>query len=130
MVWSGRAYRVILSLLLSGCAFADRSAIYTEQGLEAAAEVWHIRFMDILARCQLAHDAGTPGAQQCFGPTAEADDKVRLALESSVALLRSYWRARAVGKEPDLREVVSQISALLKDLPPEARQILDKVQGL
>jgi len=122
-----RALRVVVLVALSGCA--NMAAVYTENGLDAADSVWDAYYRDRLAYCQQHHAAGTPGAVSCFGPTADADDAVGVAVETAVGLLRGYWVARAAGEHPDFAQVLGQVNAIVADLPPEARQIFQRVKG-
>lgn len=122
----------VLAAATSGCATArrDRLAVFTEQGLTAAEERWHTNYWRRLEDCRSRFEARTPEAEACFGPTYDRDAQVGVFVRASVALLRAYWVARAAGESPDWRLVMTQIAELAADLPPEAREYFERVQGL
>lgn len=123
-----RACGVVFLLCLASCA--NSAAVYTEHGLDAADAVWDAYYRDRLAYCQQRHAAGTDGAVACFGPTADADEKVGIAMETAVGLLRGYWIARAAGDQPSFARIALQVNGLIADLPPEARKIFERVKGI
>ena len=126
--------RVLLALLpfflTCGCAHVDKTMVYTEAGLRAAESSWDAAYNAKADECEKKYEPQTPEMEECFGPIFDADEKVEIALESSVALLRSYWVARAAGEKPDLMKVLREISKIVKDLPPEAKRYFDKVKGI
>lgn len=122
---------VFLSLpCLAGCAASDKATIYTEEGLRGAEQGWDGYYNDEADRCESLHEPKTPEMEQCLGATYDADAAVALVVQSAVALLRGYWIARAAGENPDLTKVLTQIQALIDDLPPEAKKYFDRVKGI
>jgi hypothetical protein len=124
---------LLLTLGLSlGCATAvrDRAVLYTEEGLEAAELVWDAEFQRRLLECERRYAPRTDEAEACFGTTYDADARVSTAVRAAVALLRSYWAARAMGQSPDWRHVALQVHTIVQDLPPEVREIFARVRGL
>ena len=127
------AAALITSLaLLSGCAHSDRAMLVTEEGLRAAETAWDGHFNEKADECEAAHKPETPEMEECFGATYDADLAVDIAIRSAVALLRSYWTARAQGETPDreLREILEQVQQILNGLPPEALMYFRRVTGL
>ena len=120
-------------MLVFGCSVAlrDRATVYTERGITAAAEAYHEAYHEKLADCSMRFAPRTPGAEQCFGAWYDADANVDVAVRSAVALLRTYWTARAAGKsDPGWRETQTRVAALIRDLPPVARQYFERVEGI
>lgn len=122
--------RFLLLGALTACATANRSAVYTEEGLRAAEQSWDGYYRSEATRCEARYEPKTPEMEDCFGATYDADAKVAKAVEAAVALLRTYWVARAAGDRPDFAKVVQQVAQILRDLPPEAAAYFDKVKGL
>ncbi len=125
--------RVLLGALLSLSACATTSnkvAVYTENGLRAGEQSWDGHYRSEAARCEKLHEPKTPEMETCFGDTYDADAKVATAIKSAVALLRTYWTARAAGQKPDWATVMKQVQEILNDLPPEAADYFKKVAGL
>lgn len=120
---------LFFALFVSGCA-TGRAAVYTETGLRAAEGQWDNYYNEKLSYCQRNHQAGSPGAEQCFGKTYDTNKKVNTAVRGSVFILRTYWLARAAGEKPDLERVVRDIKALVDGLPPEAKDIFSRVKGI
>lgn len=128
----GLGLGLVFALLL-GCASAqraDRALVYTEQGIEAAEQLWDAHYRGRLAYCKARHAPGTDGARECFGPTYEVDARVGAAVHAAVAALREYWHARANGGAPSWADTVRQVRLLLQGLPPEARDYFDRIEGL
>lgn len=127
-----RIFAFVISLSLLGCsALAGKATIYTEQGVRLAAEQWDVAYYDQLNFCQEKFPVkGSPEAEKCFGAYFDADGKVATAVRSIVALLRTYWLARSKGMSPDWAETAKQVLAILDDLPPEAREYFDRVEGI
>lgn len=123
----------MLLVLVFGCSAAlrDRGTVYTELGLTAAADAYHEAYHAKLDECERLFAPMTPGAEACFGAWYDADAQVDFAVRSAVALLRTYWTARAAGKDdPGWAETQARIAALVRDLPPVARQYFERVQGV
>lgn len=120
---------LFFALFVSGCA-TGRAAVYTENGLRAAEGQWDVYYNDRLSYCQKNHEAGSAGAEKCFGKTYDTNKKVNTAIRGSVLILRTYWLARAAGENPDLSRVVRDIKALVEDLPLEAKNIFSRVKGI
>ena len=119
-------------ILFAGCTVAgrDRSVVYAEEGFVAAERQWHLRYNERLGQCAEAYPPGSEGAEECFGSYYDADAHVETAVKTVVSLLRAYWVARAAGKSPDWAEVAAQVTKIIRDLPPEARQYFERVKGL
>lgn len=117
----------------TGCSVAlrDRGVVYTELGLTAAAEQWDDAYHERLKHCKASFEPETPEAETCFGEWFDADAKVDTALRSAIALLRTYWTARAAGEsDPGWRETSTRVAALIRDLPPVARQYFERIKGI
>ena len=109
----------------------DRTVVFTELGLEAADQQWHGAYRERLDYCRNAHPPKTPAAEQCFGAWYDANEKVDGAVRAAVALLRTYWTARAAGnKQPGWAETQAQVATILQDLPPLPRQFFERIKGL
>jgi hypothetical protein len=119
-----------LALVMPACAASDKATIYTEEGLRAAEQGWDGNYNAEGDRCENLHEPKTPGMEDCFGKTYDADAAVALVVKSAVALLRGYWRRRAAGEKPDLAQVLKEVQALVDELPPEAKKYFDRVKGL
>lgn len=119
----------LVLVLLVGCA-ANQKVIYTEEGLRAAEQAWDGYYRAEAERCEKLHEPETPEMETCFGKTYDADAHIATAVQSAVAVLRTYWAARAAGDKPDFAEVLRQVQAIVDDLPPEARKYFDNVRGL
>ena len=119
-----------LVLLLSGCATADRALVYSEDGLRAAEGAWDKYYNAKASECSEQFQPKTPEMEQCFGKTFDADAKVGVAVQSAVTLLRSYWVARAAGQKPDWKIVMQQVNEIVQDLPPDVREIFNRVKGI
>lgn len=105
--------------------------VYTEQGLTAAETQWDGAYHERLDYCRNAHPPKTPAAEACFGPHFDADEGVDLAVRSAVAVLRTYWTARAAGnREPGWQETQAQVAQILADLPPLSREYFERIKGL
>lgn len=115
-----------------GCAHQaqNKAALYTEEGLRGAEQGWDTYYNSEADRCEKLHEPQTPEMEACFGQTYDIDAQVAKVVESAVALLRAYWRRRAAGEDPDLSQVLSEIQALVDDLPPEAKAYFDRVKGI
>lgn len=128
------SYRLIpilaLVVLSTGCAASNKAMIYTEEGLRGAEQGWDAHYNAEADRCEKLHEPKTPEMEACFGQTYDADAAVAIAVQSSVALLRAYWRRRAAGEKPDLAQVLREIQAIVNDLPPQAKQYFDRVKGI
>ncbi|MEC9048870.1 MAG: hypothetical protein VYA51_12740 [Planctomycetota bacterium] len=117
----------------AGCSIAmrDRATVWTEQGFEAAELQWEEHYRETLADCRNKYPPRTAEAEACFGPTYDADEHVETAVRSAVALLRTYWTARAAGeKNPSWEETQAQVLQIVGDLPPQARQYFERIKGL
>lgn len=119
-------------ILIIGCttALRDRGAIYTEEGLRAAAMEWDAHYDRKLAECASKYEPESEGAERCFGPTYDADADVAASVYTAVMVLRTYWAARAAGKSPDFKSVALEVAKILAGLPPEVRQYFDRVKGV
>ena len=116
-----------------GCSTAlrDRGAVWTEQGLEAAELQWDERFHERLDECRSQFAPATPAAEQCFGEWHDADEDVNTAVRAAVAVLRTYWTARAAGsKDPGWSETQAQVAQIVADLPPLPREYFERIKGL
>ena len=113
---------------VSGCANA--AAVYTEGGLRAGAGAWDVAYKAKAAECESKHEPATPAMEGCFGAHFDADAKVGIAIEAAVAVLRTYWVARAAGEKPDVKKLAAELSTIIEDLPPEVRVYFDRVKGL
>lgn len=109
---------------------ADRATVFTEMGFTAAEQQWDAVYWERLRYCRSVAAPRTPEAEQCFGAYVAADTKVETAVRTAVALLRAYWTARAAGKQPDWRVVADRVAGIVRDLPPEARQYFEWIQGI
>lgn len=123
-----RIYSIVLLFAVSGCA--NQVAVYTEGGLRAGADAWDKAYKARAADCESKHEPATPEMEGCFGAYFDADAKVGTALEAAVAILRTYWVARAAGEKPDVKELASQLADIIEDLPPEAKEFFERVRGL
>jgi len=48
-----------------------------------------------------------------------------------VALLRTYWTARAAGEsDPGWAETQARVAAIVGDLPPLSREYFERIKGL
>ena len=119
---------LLTCVFVIGCA--NQAAIYTEEGLRAAEKSWDGHYRSEADRCEKLHEPATPEMEACFGASFDADAKIATAVQSAVALLRTYWTARAAGEKPDFGAVVKQVKAIVDGLPPEARKYFDNVRGL
>lgn len=113
---------------LGGCANA--AAVYTEGGLRAGAGAWDAVYKAKATECESKHEPATPEMEGCFGAYFDADAKVGTAIEAAVAVLRTYWVARAAGEKPDVKKLAQQLADIIEDLPPEAKEYFDRVKGL
>lgn len=120
----------VLAVALPACAASDKATIYTEEGLRAAEQGWDGYYNSEGDRCERLHEPKTPGMEECFGDTYDADAAVALVVQNAVALLQTYWRARAAGDKPDLMSILKEVQTLIDDLPPEAKKYFDRVRGL
>lgn len=125
-----RRLSIVLLLFCSACAASNKIAVYTENGLTAGEQIWDVHYRSEAARCEKLHEPKTSGMEQCFGDTYDADAKVATAIQSAVALLRTYWTARAAGEKPDWAETLKQVQAIIDGLPPEAVGYFKRVAGL
>lgn len=116
------------AVLLGACA--NQAAVYTEDGLRAAAGTWDAAYKAKAADCESKHEPATPEMEGCFGAYFDADAKVGTALEAAVAILRTYWVARAAGEKPDIKALTKQLADIIEDLPPEAKEFFERVRGL
>lgn len=120
-------------MILASCSAAlrDRAVVWTEQGLAAAELQWDEAFHERLRYCRNTHPPKTPAAEQCFGPWYDADEHVDTAVRSAVAVLRTYWTARAAGeREPGWTETQLRVAQIVGDLPPQARQYFERIKGI
>lgn len=120
----------VLAILFMGCAASNKALIYTEEGLRSAEQGWDAYYNAEADRCEALYEPKTPDMEACFGKTYDADAVVGKVVESAIASLRSYWRRRAAGEQPDLAQVLRELGALIDDLPPEARTYFDRVRGI
>lgn len=123
----------LLGFLLAfapACAALDKATVYTEEGLRGAEQGWDTQYNAEGDRCEKLHDPQTPAMEECFGSTYDANAMVGTVVKSAVALLRGYWIARAAGENPDLAKILTEVQALIDDLPPEAKKYFDRVKGL
>jgi hypothetical protein len=105
--------------------------VWTEQGLEAAELQWDERFHERLDECRSQFAPQTPDAEQCFGAWHDADEAVNTAVRAAVAVLRTYWTARAAGlKDPGWAETQAQVAQIVADLPPLPREYFERIKGL
>lgn len=121
------------TLALTACAGQNRgdtATVYTETGIRLAEEQWDRVYRDRADHCKTKHEPMTPGMEGCFGRYYDADGKVEDAVRGIVALLRTYWTARAAGERPNWWRVAEQVSQIVDDLPPEAAEIFKRVEGL
>ena len=123
-----RLQSIVLMFAVSGCANA--AAVYTEGGLRAGAGAWDTAYRTKAVDCESKHEAATPAMEGCFGAYFDADAKVGTAIETAVAILRTYWVARAAGEKPDVKRLAADLATIIEDLPPEAREFFDRVKGL
>lgn len=123
-----RLHSIVLLFAVSGCANA--AAVYTEGGLRAGAEAWDGVYKAKAAECSSQFEPNTPDMEGCFGAHYDADAKVGIVIESAVAALRTYWTARAAGKNPDIKVLAQRLREIFEDLPLEAREMFDRVRGL
>lgn len=133
MSWcTTRLQCAMVSILLTmGCAHsANKAVVYTEEGLRAAETTWDGYYRFEAERCESRYEPKTPEMEECFGSTYDADAKVAEAVQSAVALLRTYWLARATGKDPDFAELMREVQKIVDDLPPEAGQYFARVKGV
>lgn len=130
--WLQRALTAIGLSALVACAASNKAAVYTENGLRAGEQAWDAYYREEAARCEKLHEPQTPEMETCFGATYDADAAVATAIESAVALLRTYWLARAAGQEPDpsWTEIMAEVEQILRDLPPEALEFFQRVRGI
>lgn len=120
----------VFAFALPACAASDKATVYTEEGLRAAEQGWDGAYEAEASRCEKLHEPKTPGMEECFGKTYDADAAVAIAVQSAVALLQGYWRRRAAGEKPDFAQILKEVQALVDDLPPEAKEYFDRVRGL
>lgn len=105
--------------------------VWTEQGLVAAELQWHEAYMAKLEECKALYEPGTPGARACFGAHFRAEQQVSKAVRAAVALLRTYWTARAAGKkDPSWAETQRRVAQIVGDLPPLPREYFERIKGL
>lgn len=123
-----RYFLLTLFIFLFGCA--NQVVLYTEQGLEAAAGAWDGVYKAKAKECEAKHEPATPAMEACFGSYFDADAKVGTVLQSAVAVLRTYWVARAAGEKPDVKKLASDLAEIMEDLPPEAKEYFERVKGL
>jgi hypothetical protein len=121
---------LLAALMAAGCAHADRAMLVSESGLTAAEARWDAEYHRRLDVCAAKCEPMTPCAEQCFGPTYDADAKVNVVIGSVVTMLRVYWTARAAGEQPDWLETARAVAKALDALPPEAREYFDRVRGV
>lgn len=121
--WFAAALFVVGSIIGCSVAARDRGVVYTEEAIDFADQRWDAVYAERLAACMRDHLPQTPGAEKCFGPTFATNARVEIAVRSAVALLRSYWAARRVGESPSYAKVVSDITMIFRDLPPQARDL-------
>lgn len=117
-----RAIAISFVFLLSACSasFYARTAVYTENGLRVGNEVWDEHYNEKLEECKEVAEPETPEAEKCFGKTFDQNKKIGIALESSVAVLRTFWAAYAAGQDPkNLREILGELPLIVNDLPDE-----------
>lgn len=130
ILWALAMSIAIFVLGCSGVQTADRVTIVTELGLEAAEEQYHAAYMQKLEQCKADAPAETEAAEKCFGEWAKVDEEVRVAVYAAVGILRTYWTARAHGEEPDWVETMSNVKAILDDLPPIAKRYFERIEGV
>ena len=121
------------AFLVLGCSAAlrDRAVVWTEQGLTAAELQWDDAFHERLKHCRNAHPPRTPAAEQCFGAWYDADRDVDVAVRAAVAVLRTYWTARAAGEsDPAWSETQARVAQIVADLPPLPREYFERIKGL
>ena len=105
--------------------------VWTEQGLEAAEKQWDAAYHEQLDECRSLFAPGSAGARACFGGYYDADEHVNTAVRAAVALLRTYWTARAAGeRDPSWAETQAQVAQIVADLPPLPREYFERVRGL
>jgi hypothetical protein len=105
--------------------------VWTEQGLEAAEMQWDRAYREKLDECKDLHEPGTAGARACFGDWFEADRHVETSVRAAVALLRTYWTARAAGKsDPGWAETQRRVAQIVGDLPPLPREYFERIKGI
>lgn len=119
--------------LTLGCSVAlrDRALVYTEQGLEAAELQWDEAYHAQLDECRGLYEPGSTGARVCFGAWYDADRAVETSVRAAVAVLRTYWTARAAGeREPGWAETQAQVAQIVADLPPLPREYFERIKGV
>lgn len=127
------SYRLIPVLLVGmcmACAASNKAMIYTEEGLRGAEQGWDAAYNAEADRCEALHEPKTPEMEACFGATYDANAAVGVAVQSAVAILQAYWRRRAAGEKPDLKQALLEIQAIFNSLPPQAKQYFDRVKGI
>lgn len=109
-------------VLLTGCtaSFYARTAVHTENALRVGNEAWDSHYTEKLENCKKTAPPKTPEAEKCFGPTFEQNKKIGIAMESAVAVLRTFWVGYAAGKKPkELRMIIGELPSIINDLPDE-----------
>lgn len=117
-------------LVLVGCAVSNKAMVITENGLRAGEKSWDAHYRSEAERCEGLYEPKTPEMEDCFGETYDADAEVAKAIEAAVALLRAYWLARSQGKTPDWNALMSDVQAIIQDLPEPAREFFQRVQDI
>jgi len=120
----------LASCVLLGCAAADKALIYTENGIVAGEKAWDTAYRAQADDCESKFEPATPAMEDCFGDFFDANAKVATAVKAAVAVLRTYWTARAAGETPDWPTVVKEVGKIIEDLPPEAAEYFKKVKGI
>lgn len=125
---ASRLPSIVFFFATAGCA--NQAAVYTEGGIRAGAQAWDAAYKTKATECESKHEPATPEMEGCFGAYFDADAKVGTAIEAAVAILRTYWVARAAGEKPDVKKLASDLAKILEDLPPEAKEYFERVKGL
>ena len=110
---------LVLSLCLFGCSASNKAMVYTENGLNAGAELWDAHYSAVIEGCRAKQLETEEERRGCAGKAIETDEQIGHALETAVAMLRMYWTAKAAGKDPDYMQLMKDIHEILKDLPDE-----------
>lgn len=114
---------IAISLVfLTGCtaSFYARTAVHTENALRVGNEAWDSHYTEKLENCKEIAPPKTPEAEECFGPTFDQNKKIGIAMESAVAVLRTFWVGYAAGKKPkELRTILGELPVIIQDLPDE-----------
>lgn len=121
---------LLASSLLFACAAADKALVYTENGIVAGEKAWDGAYRAKADECESKFEPATPAMEDCFGAFFDANAKVATGVKAAVAVLRTYWTARAAGKTPDWPAVVEEVGKIIEDLPPEAAEYFQKVKGI